>query len=119
MRSRTLTALVLIATMLALSVTLWTSYQARQTAECQADVNISFLQTLKTRSEINDGDREASRRLVVAVLPARPSGEPPPTDEEEQAYEQNAVEIYNTKQKRLDELREANPLPSPSEINQC
>lgn len=119
MRSRILTALVVIATMIALSVTLWTSYEGRRVTECQSDVNISFLETLKTRSAINDGDREASRKLVEAVLPVQESGSPGLSDEEQQAVTQEAVKTYYKTQIRLDELRKANPLPSLDTINKC
>ncbi len=70
LRSDRVGFLVIIVSLIALGQLLYTTYEQRQTAECQARVNIVFLDTLKQRASINDADREATRVLVGDVSDA-------------------------------------------------
>jgi hypothetical protein len=80
-------------------------------------VNAKFFETLKTRSNINDGDRASVRKLFEDLLavnsPPKP-GDPPPTPEEADDAEFKVLEQYFKEQERLDQLREEFPLPDPT-----
>lgn len=107
MRNRWMTSIIYVAASIALAVTLFTSYQLRAVADCQADVNTQFLNTQRARAAINDGDRLSVRALLDGLLAA---GELP--DPKDRAVATKAARnSYYDKQAGFDVLRDQFPLP--------
>ena len=94
MRNRILTYFVVIATCIALSVTLWTSYETRKVSECQTEVNQKFLATIKSRAGFSEIDRQSMRTLVKGVINAKSNEDL-----------QKALDDYIETQKTQDDLR--------------
>lgn len=93
-RNRIVGFIVLAAAAIALAVTLWTSHERSSYAECQSQVNTVFLETLKARAVISDGDRDAIRKLVIGLVDAQ-------TDDESN----KVIQKYKADNERLDQLR--------------
>lgn len=93
-------AIVILATAIALAVTLRTSYDLRRISQCQAEATATFQMNLKARTDLADGDREATRTLWREIAKAQPL-----KSEAGAARVRKAVAEYLSKQAQLDKLR--------------
>ncbi len=94
--------LVTVLALISLSQLLYFTFDNRQRVECQTSVNQAFLQTIKQRSEISDGDREAIRTLIGDLT--------------NQNNDKKALEDYYERDRQLQALRDSFSYP---EIGQC
>ena len=92
--------LVVIVAFLSLAQLLYVTYENRQTTQCQAQVNQAFLDTVKQRASINDGDRQAVKSLVEALANAKS-----PADTTK------AIDAYDQRYQDLQDLRDSFAYP--------
>lgn len=92
---------VVVIALFALGQLLYFTYTQREATNCQSEVNSLFLDTVRQRAAISDGDREAVRDLVAAFTAP---------DATRQSV-RLAIKTYEQKNEQLDQLRETFEYP--------
>jgi hypothetical protein len=102
MTSRKFGALIMVASLLALIVSVYTGFERAATERCQARVNDALISSQRARSDAASQDRDSIDRLVAAVAEARESGQV-----------RDALAKYRSDRAAADEDRRQHPLPAP------
>lgn len=97
MKNNKIGVFVIIVTLLSLAQLLFFTYTSREITECQSSVNQAFLDTLKVRAKISDGDRDNIKTLV-SDLAANENSE-------------KALNDYYARDRRLEALRNSFQYP--------
>lgn len=108
--------LLVVASVLAIGMSAYTSYQSRMFAECQASVNEALIVAQNARADAAEQDRASDREeslataeLIRAVFTARSQ------DDTRAAYltYANRLDEITSKRAETERTRQANPLPAP------
>lgn len=97
---------VVVIALITVAQTAWFSYEQRQEAACQTQINRQFLDVIKERSETNESDRENVAKMVEDIVKAKSGKET-----------RKALDRYLTTKQQIDAKRER--LPYPDVENRC
>ena len=106
--SRALGWVILALVALSLCLSLWTSYEQRQQAACQSELNARFLQALKTNTQVAEADRDNLATTLNDVAKALNG-----PDSREKTRE--ILEQYQDRREEIDDGREDYP-PLPKKV---
>jgi len=101
-RNRIIGYSVMVASIFALLMAVYTSYRSAVYTHCQANVNEALVRAQTSRAAAAEQDRDAVDRLVTDVLNAR-------SREDSRA----ALERYRATRAAADAERAKNPIPAP------
>ncbi len=108
--------LLVVASILAIIMSAYTSYQSRAFAECQAAVNEALIVAQNARADAAEQDRASDREESTATADLIRSVFSATTREESRAaYDRYAARLaeINARRTATDKRRQDNPLPAP------
>jgi hypothetical protein len=115
-RSRTIGLVLVVASVLALALSTYTSIRSRAFAECQAAVNEALIVATNARASAAAQDRQADRDETTAITALIHAVFSAPTSEERlAAYQHYRAELDRIAASRAvaEADRVAHPLPAP------